>query len=97
MSRLHHHLTSLAAVLFALASTPIHGAGEPAVAGLKPGDIFLTTNIWTVHLTFTPEQWQARSAAMPCVTHSAIAFASLIVKPGASACLSDSSIRDSMG
>src|SRR6476660_7968177 len=26
---------------------------------LKPADIFRTTNIWTVHLTFTPEQWKA--------------------------------------
>jgi hypothetical protein len=26
---------------------------------LGPGDIFQFTNVWTIHLTFTPEQWQA--------------------------------------
>jgi spore coat protein H len=26
---------------------------------LRPGDIFQFTNIWTIHLTFTPEQWPA--------------------------------------
>ena len=27
--------------------------------GLRPGDIFRFTNIWTIHLSFTPEQWEA--------------------------------------
>jgi spore coat protein H len=26
---------------------------------LGPGDIFQFTNVWTIHLTFTPEQWEA--------------------------------------
>lgn len=26
---------------------------------LRPGDIFQFTNVWTIHLSFTPEQWQA--------------------------------------
>jgi spore coat protein CotH len=26
---------------------------------LGPGDIFQFTNVWTVHLSFTPEQWEA--------------------------------------
>ena len=59
MSRILHFLTSLAAVMVGLASAPAQGAREPAVTGIKPGDVFLTTNIWTVHLSFTPEQWQA--------------------------------------
>ncbi|HZR15700.1 MAG TPA: CotH kinase family protein [Verrucomicrobiae bacterium] len=33
----------------------------PASAGLpaKPADLFQTTNVWNIHLQFTPEQWQA--------------------------------------
>ncbi len=27
--------------------------------GLRPGEIFRFTNVWTVHLSFTPEQWDA--------------------------------------
>jgi len=59
MSHILHRLTILAAVIVGLASTPVQAAGEPAATGLKPGDVFLTTNIWAVHLTFTAEQWQA--------------------------------------
>jgi spore coat protein H len=59
MSRILHLLTSLAAAIVGWAAASTQGAGEPAASGIKPSDVFLTTNIWTVHLTFTPEQWQA--------------------------------------
>jgi hypothetical protein len=49
----------LAAVIVGLASAPARGADKPSKDGITPSDVFLTTNIWTVHLTFTPEQWQA--------------------------------------
>ena len=49
----------LAAVSVGLACVSAQAADEPAALGLKPGDVFRTTNICTVHLTFTPEQWQA--------------------------------------
>jgi hypothetical protein len=26
---------------------------------LRPSDIFRFTNVWTIHLSFTPEQWEA--------------------------------------
>src|SRR5580765_6248141 len=32
---------------------------KAAKNNLKPADIFRGTNIWTVRLTFTPEQWKA--------------------------------------
>ena len=51
--------SSLAAILVGLASAPAVGAGESTAAGIKPSDVFLTTNVWTVNLTFAPEQWQA--------------------------------------
>jgi len=25
----------------------------------RPSDIFRFTNVWTIHLSFTPEQWEA--------------------------------------
>ena len=59
MSKIFHRLTSLAAVLVGLASAPAQGAGETAVTGLKPSDIFQFTNVWTIQLRFTPEQWEA--------------------------------------
>lgn len=52
-------LTSLTAVIIGLASAPAQAAAKAAVTGPKPGDVFLGTNIWTIHLTFTAEQWQA--------------------------------------
>ncbi len=59
MNRILSQLVRLAAVIAGLACASAQGAAEPAATGLKPGDVFLTTNIWTVHLTFTPEQWDA--------------------------------------
>ena len=47
-------LTHLLTALLALASLGA-SAAEPA----RPADVFLGTNIWTVHLQFTPEQWAA--------------------------------------
>src|SRR5688572_3948658 len=34
-------------------------APDASPAKLRPDDIFKFTHIWTIHLTFTPEQWQA--------------------------------------
>ena len=36
-------------------------AAEPAKLPLpqKPSELFVTTNVWTVHLKFTPDQWEA--------------------------------------
>ncbi len=59
MNRILRHLTSLATIIVGLVPASAQGAGEAAAIGLKPSDVFLTTNIWTVHLAFTPEQWQA--------------------------------------
>jgi hypothetical protein len=30
-----------------------------SASGIGPSDVFRFTNVWTVHLTFTPEQWEA--------------------------------------
>ena len=38
--------------LFAVAD----GTGERAS---KPAELFNTTNVWTVHLKFSPDQWEA--------------------------------------
>jgi spore coat protein H len=59
MSRILSLLFCGAAIMVGLASASPQGAGGPDADRLKPSDVFLTTNIWTVHLTFTPEQWQA--------------------------------------
>jgi spore coat protein H len=59
MTRILHRLTSLAAVVVGLASASPHASGASAVTGLKPSDIFQFTNVWTIHLRFTPKQWQA--------------------------------------
>ena len=60
MNRILSQLLRLAAVIGGLASAIAQGAGLPtAVNGLKPDAVFLGTNIWTVHLTFTLDQWQA--------------------------------------
>lgn len=32
--------------------------GRP-VAGLRPSDVFGFTNVWAIHSSFTPEQWDA--------------------------------------
>ncbi|MHB8521350.1 MAG: CotH kinase family protein [Limisphaerales bacterium] len=32
---------------------------EPGKAPVQPSEIFKVTNVWTVHFTFTPEQWAA--------------------------------------
>lgn len=34
-------------------------AKPKSAGGIKPGDLFQPTKIWEVHLTFTPDQWQA--------------------------------------
>jgi spore coat protein H len=34
-------------------------AAEPSLDGTKPSDLFKGTNVWTVHLKFTPDQWEA--------------------------------------
>ena len=50
-------LTCILAGLLALATLSA-SAVEPA----RPTDVFRGTNIWTVHLRFTPEQWAAVNA-----------------------------------
>ncbi len=53
------------AIAFALLSLLSNqtGAQEPVATdhtnSLRPSDIFQFTNVWTIHLRFTPEQWQA--------------------------------------
>src|SRR3982751_6008940 len=42
-----------AAAMLACAGTPA------AAASIKQGELFRTTNVWTIHLKFTLEQWQA--------------------------------------
>ncbi len=32
---------------------------KPSASGISPSEVFSFTNVWTVHLTFTPEQWDA--------------------------------------
>ena len=59
MSGLFHRVLCVAAVTLGLASAPVHAASKSSADGLKPKDVFLGTNVWTVHLTFTPEQWEA--------------------------------------
>jgi spore coat protein H len=49
------------ALLSLMSSAP--AAQEASAAGganhLRPSDIFQVTNIWTIHLRFTPQQWEA--------------------------------------
>src|SRR5687768_11703468 len=49
-------LTLLWLLLAGAAAQQSDGADE---SSLRPSDIFQFTNIWTVHLSFTPEQWEA--------------------------------------
>jgi spore coat protein H len=55
-------LLTLSVALLSLFS-PRALAQEPRASGgtstLRPSDIFQFTNVWTVHLSFTPEQWEA--------------------------------------
>jgi spore coat protein CotH len=57
-----YRLLTTAVALVSLLSSRI-AAQESSDASpannLRPSDIFGFTNVWTIHLTFTPEQWQA--------------------------------------
>jgi spore coat protein H len=59
MNRFLSLFLRLTGVVVGLAASSAQAADAPATIGLKPADIFQTTNLWTVHLTFTPEQWDA--------------------------------------
>lgn len=64
MRRVPGTAPSAALLQFALAALVMFDGGHALGADiekepLKPSDLFLTTNIWTVHLQFTPEQWEA--------------------------------------
>ena len=55
-------LLSMAVVLLSL--FPLRNVAQDSnqsrpIDGLRPSDIFQFTNVWMVHLSFTPEQWQA--------------------------------------
>ncbi|MBL9168792.1 MAG: CotH kinase family protein [Verrucomicrobiales bacterium] len=55
-------LITNALVLLALLSNAIAAQQSSAGSGtngLQPSDIFRFTNVWTVHLSLTPEQWEA--------------------------------------
>ena len=53
-------LCALIAVSVGAAPNPL-GAPQPAAvaAPLKPSELFKSTTVWTVHLQFTPQQWEA--------------------------------------
>src|SRR5947208_1085055 len=55
-------LLTIAVALLSVVSNRT-AAQEPPDAGrtnnLRPTDIFRFTNVWTIQLSFTPEQWQA--------------------------------------
>src|SRR6187401_1913145 len=57
----HRLFTTAVALLslFSSRSAAQESADASPVNGLHPSDIFGFTNIWTIHLIFTPEQWQA--------------------------------------
>ena len=63
MSRKHRKsfITIALAVLsmFAIATTAENSIAGGAPNALRPGDIFQFTNVWVLHLSFTPEQWEA--------------------------------------
>src|SRR5881392_1115055 len=55
-------LLTIAVALLSLLTNPAAAQERPDSIGkntLRPGDVFRFTNVWTIHLTFTPEQWQA--------------------------------------
>ena len=56
-----HRLLTVAVALVALLPIRLAAQESPDAnpANLRPGDIFGFTNVWTIHLTFAPEQWQA--------------------------------------
>lgn len=41
----------------------IHAAEAPKKSGLKTGELYQATNVWTAHFTFTAEQWKAMEPA----------------------------------
>src|SRR5687767_7629798 len=52
--------TFLVSVL--ILASPFVGSAEPkkpASSALSPSDIFRSSNIWTIHLRFTPDEWEA--------------------------------------
>ena len=54
-------LLTIVAVLLSLISNRITAQESGDLRGanrLRPSDIFQFTNIWTIHLSFTPEQWE---------------------------------------
>jgi spore coat protein H len=51
-------LFATAAVVLFLLST-FSAAQQAPKAGLHSSDVFQLTNVWTIHLQFTPDQWQA--------------------------------------
>jgi len=56
------YILYLAFVVFsakAFAASAAEPGDKVSASSLTPGDIFRFTNIWQIHLTFTPEQWEA--------------------------------------
>jgi spore coat protein CotH len=49
----------LLALLVAAPVTTQSAAGDARFALAKPADLFVPTNVWHVHLRFTPDQWEA--------------------------------------
>src|SRR5581483_11333508 len=58
--------TGRARILGLMLSLLVGCLAWPASAGLpaKPADLFQTTNVWNIHLQFTPEQWQAAAGCV---------------------------------
>ena len=50
---------ALAAALFLTLASPGAPAAQTPAGPAKPADLFQTTNLWSVHLSFAPEQWKA--------------------------------------
>ena len=50
-------VVALSCLVAAFASAADPATSDPSE--LKPADIFRSTSIWTIQLSFTPEQWEA--------------------------------------
>jgi hypothetical protein len=44
---------------FAIATAAEDSSAGGTKTSLRPSEIFQFTNVWTIHLSFTPEQWEA--------------------------------------
>src|SRR5687767_4054831 len=53
------NLFAFASVLLCLLSRATLAAELPGTENLRPTNLFQFTKIWSVHLRFTPEQWDA--------------------------------------